>query len=242
MPLRDHFHGILKNRRHWESFHSVWPGMMVKHLNSRLPSRYYAEPHTRLGIQVEADLATFEEDLAPGAEGTSGNGVATAIWAPPRATQSLLTDLPAQDAFEVRVYDEDRASRLVAAIELVSPANKDRPEHRRAFLLKCAGYLQQKVALVIVDVVTASQQNLHSEFLELLRLKETFEWPETVPLYAVAYRTTKQKDQWQLDTWNERLALGSALPTLPLWLADNLAVPVELEPSYAETCAVLRIP
>jgi hypothetical protein len=37
------------------------------------------------------------------------------------------------------------------------------------------------------------------------------------------------------------LALGQPLPTLPLWLADDLAIPLELEPSYEETCRVLRI-
>jgi hypothetical protein len=37
------------------------------------------------------------------------------------------------------------------------------------------------------------------------------------------------------------LALGHPLPTLPLWLADDLPVPVELEASYEETCRVLRI-
>ena len=35
--------------------------------------------------------------------------------------------------------------------------------------------------------------------------------------------------------------LGQPLPTLPLWLADNLAVPLELETSYEETCRILRI-
>jgi hypothetical protein len=38
------------------------------------------------------------------------------------------------------------------------------------------------------------------------------------------------------------LGLGQPLPTLPLWLADNLAVPLELEGSYEETCRALRIP
>lgn len=28
---------------------------------------------------------------------------------------------------------------------------------------------------------------------------------------------------------------------LPLWLADHLAVPLELEASYEETCRVLRL-
>ena len=38
------------------------------------------------------------------------------------------------------------------------------------------------------------------------------------------------------------LELGRPLPTLPLWLAENLAVPLELEPSYEETRRALRIP
>ena len=38
------------------------------------------------------------------------------------------------------------------------------------------------------------------------------------------------------------LALGRPLPTLPLWLTEDFAVPLELEPSYEETCRILRIP
>ena len=36
-------------------------------------------------------------------------------------------------------------------------------------------------------------------------------------------------------------ATRQALPTLPLWLAENLAVPLELEGSYEETCRILRM-
>jgi len=32
------------------------------------------------------------------------------------------------------------------------------------------------------------------------------------------------------------------LPTLPLWLAADMPVPVDLEQSYAATCELLRIP
>src|SRR6266404_2888086 len=47
-------------------------------------------------------------------------------------TLTVVTDLPAQDVYEVQVYDEKRHCRLVAAVEIVSAANKDRPEHRRS--------------------------------------------------------------------------------------------------------------
>src|SRR5438477_43956 len=67
--------------------------------------------------------------------------------------------------------------------------------------------------------------------------------PERLPstYYAVAYRFSKENEQWHLATWNERLTVGESLPTLPLWLASDLAVPLELEASYEEACRVLRI-
>ena len=61
-------------------------------------------------------------------------------------------------------------------------------------------------------------------------------------LYAAACRVTKHDDKWQLETWAHPLTLGQRLPTLPLWLADNLAIPLELEETYEETCKALRIP
>jgi hypothetical protein len=42
--------------------------------------------------------------------------------------------------------------------------------------------------------------------------------------------------------WTHALVIGQPLPLLPLWLADNLAVPLELEATYDETCCILRIP
>ncbi len=51
---------------------------------------------------------------------------------------AVETELPDADEYEVRVYDARRGRRLVAAVEIVSPSNKDRPEHRRVFVAKCA--------------------------------------------------------------------------------------------------------
>jgi hypothetical protein len=38
------------------------------------------------------------------------------------------------------------------------------------------------------------------------------------------------------------LDLTRKLPTLPRWLTDDFAVPLELEATYEETCSELRIP
>lgn len=52
---------------------------------------------------------------------------------------------------------------------LVSPANKDRPNHRLMFAANCASYLQSGVSVVLVDVVTERAGNLHLELLQLFQ-------------------------------------------------------------------------
>jgi hypothetical protein len=243
VPLRDHFRPPLDDRTSWDEFHGQWPGEIVRALQPRLPRRYVAGPRVHSGSCVEVDVATFDQDEPPpgGAPGNGNGGVATAVWAPPRPTLAVATDLPEQDEYEVRVYDSRRGRRLVAAVEIVSPANKDRPEHRRAFVVKCAALLQQLVSVTIIDLVTTRNFNLYGELLEVIGTADPSLRPEPPPLYAVACRGTKKGDAWLLETWAHALTVGQPLPTLPLWLADNLSVPLELEAGYEETSKVLRI-
>ena len=248
MPLRDHFRPPLDNRRSWDELHGQWPAMIVIGLNAKLPRRYVAAPTVHLSSSIEVDVAALEEDEAgfptgagPG-DGGEGGGVATAVWAPPRPTLAVATDLPGVDEYEVRVYDTRRGRRLVAAVEIVSPSNKDRPEHRRAFVAKCAALLQGRVCVAIVDPVTTRAANLYRDLLDLLGQADPSLADDPPPLYASSCRLTRAGGTWRLETWAYPLALGGPLPTLPLWLADDLAVPLELEPSYEETCRVLRIP
>ncbi|MGL4550215.1 MAG: hypothetical protein ACRC33_03425 [Gemmataceae bacterium] len=37
MPMRDHFHPPLADRRFWDELHGQWPAMIVLWLNARLP-------------------------------------------------------------------------------------------------------------------------------------------------------------------------------------------------------------
>src|SRR4029077_5214284 len=98
-------------------------------------------------------------------ETNNGGEVATAVWAPPLPTLAVATDMSDLDEYSVRVFATKRAHRLVAAVEIVSPANKDRPEHRRAFVAKCAALLQDHVCVAIVDLVTHRTSNLNSDII-----------------------------------------------------------------------------
>ncbi len=246
MPLRDHFRPPLDSLLPWEGFHATWPVMIVARLRRQLPRRYLVLPRVRSGVGAEIDVATFHDEAGVRAANGPGNGnaggVATAVWAPPRPTLTVATDLPAQDVTEVRVYDERSGRRLVAAVEIVSPANKDRPEHRYAFVSKCVGLLQELVSVVVVDVVTTRGANLYAELLEALgQVDPTLNRNNPSP-YVAACRATKPEKQWLLEAWAYSLAVGQELPTVPLWVADDLAVPLELEASYEESCALLGAP
>jgi hypothetical protein len=235
MPLLDHFHPPLTRLPGWESFHSFWAVAIATQLNAMLPPRYLAAVQTHLGSQVEADVAEFELP-PPEPEQTQPNGaaggVAVQTWAPPVTT--LVAPAVFPDVFEVQILDRDEGARLVAVVELVSPGNKDRPESRRAFAVKCGAYLQRGIGLITVDTVTNRQSNLHNELAGLLNWGQPLRMPEAATLYAVAYRPARRQEKNEIDIWPVPLAVGGTLPLLPLALKGARAVPLDLEAAYTE--------
>ena len=124
MPLLDHFHPPLSQHRQWESFHSAWAEALAWRLNrGLLPARYFAEVHVKVGSRVEIDVGTFQGN---GAAGASDGGGGVAVWSPPRPVLDQPLTFTHPDVFEVQVLNDAQGPHVVAAIELVSPANKDR--------------------------------------------------------------------------------------------------------------------
>jgi hypothetical protein len=243
MPLRDHFRPPLDTIASWEGFHGGWPMVIVQQLRKQLPAGYVAEPRVHSGSQVEIDVATFAKDSTPFSGTSEGNGgVATAVWAPPIPSLAVETELADYDEYEVRVYDATRGRRLVAAIEIVSPASKDRPEHRNLFVAKCAALLQKGVAVSVIDLVTVRQFNLYVELLTLIGHADPTLGEPPPALYAVSSRWVRRGKRAILEAWSHALALGQPLPTLPLWLSEDRVVPLNLEQSYEQACSDLWIP
>jgi hypothetical protein len=229
MPLQDHFHPPLSTRRHWHAFHNSWATYLSSDLNRQLPEGYFAEANVQFGIEI--DVAAFEEtDHAP-------SDTAPGEWSPPGPTCSVAFTA-ATDVVEVQIYSREEGPTLAGAIELVSPANKDRTAHRDAFVAKCLTYLQQGIGLVIVDVVTDRQANLHNELCNRLNATQA---NINGDLYAVSYRAVTRNGQTSLDLWQIVLQLGHALPVLPLWLPGGLLLRVDLEATYERTCQEQRV-
>lgn len=222
MPLRDHFRLPVKNRHSWDAFFGMYPMMLVRQLFDVLPAGSASAPRVHFGKESKINLSE------------RGSGT--------RPEVTLETDLSDQDEFEVRVYDEARGRQLVAAIEIVSPANKDRPDNRRAFVAKCAALLQKGVCVSVVDLVTVKAFNLYAGLLELIGGADPQLGAPPPPLYAVTVRSRKRPTKRALlDVWYYPMALGQPLPTLLLWLDTDRRVLLPLEPGYEETCRLLHI-
>ncbi len=239
MPLYDHFRPPLSIRRHWKSFPHAWATYLASDLNRLLPPGYFAEPNVQFGIEIDVAAFTEAQDTGPGrqTDDEALEAASGAAWAPapPTAVVDFLLDI---DTVEVLVYDASAGPTLAGAIELVSPANKDRAAHRNAFVSKCEAYLQQPVGLMIVDVVTTRRANLHEALLK--RLKQSDDAPPR-ELYATSYRVAPAEGATKLEIWRSAITVGEPLPTLPLWLAGGLCLPVELEATYERTCREQRI-
>jgi hypothetical protein len=241
MPLRDHFHPPLDELASWEELHGQWPATIVQQLRKTLPVGYVAAPRVHAGSQVEIDVAAYERDIDSPSPSRENGGPVTTVWAPAAPTVAVETELPDYDEYEVRVYDAHRGRRLVAAIEIVSPANKDRSEHRNTFVAKCAAMLQKGVAVSIVDVVMTRRFNLYADLMAFIGQSDPTLGPEPPPLYAASGRWAPKGERAFLQTWSHLLTVGQPLPTLPLWLADHLVVPLDLEQSYEQACDDLSI-
>src|SRR5260221_159448 len=153
MPLRDHFRSPLDDVHSWDELHGGWPMMIVRQLIEFLPEPYFAAPGVHLGTLHEVDIGTYRGPVTEenGIEVGDG-GVAVATYAPPKPTLTLEPQLPMQDVYEIRIYDSRRHRQLVAAIEILSPSNEDRPETRATFVAKVATLLKNNICVSIVDV------------------------------------------------------------------------------------------
>ncbi|MGL6075032.1 MAG: DUF4058 family protein [Fimbriiglobus sp.] len=242
MPLRDHFRSPVNDRFSWDEVHGGWPMEIVRTLKPILPEGFRAGPNIHLGSPFEVDISTYAElrnGVDPRETYDSDVGTATATLSP---TLTVETELTEPDEYEIRVYDIERQRQLVAAIEIVSPSNKDSPEARQRFLQKVTSLMQQDVCVSIVDIVTIRRANLYAELLASLGRSDPSLSAVPPHIYSVTMRLRERpKGGPLLDAWFYPMTLGDRLPTIPIWLRPDLHILLPLETGYESACDVLGI-
>ena len=228
----------------WHSFHYSWIAEIKRSLNGGvLPEGYYAEAE-KPAPPVVPDVLTFQEasdeimgDLDED-DGYGGGGVAvaTAVVAPPRmrlqhtaSPDTLVANLPRTIAVR-----HESGDRLVALLELTSPSNKDRPQTAAAFANKAAAAIASGVHVSIIDLLPPPRHDaphgLIPKAAEAAGLGDPADLgvPADKPLMVAAFDADRPP-----TLHAEPLAVGDALPDLPVFLRPGRHVPVPLASTYA---------
>ena len=213
----------------WKSFHHLWIARLVEYLNQEaLPAGFQARP-TELIVGVEPDVLLLQDADKPEA--------APPMKQPELAEATLTAVLPPPAEMPiVGVYSAYNSSHLVAAIELVSPGNKDRPEAVQTFTEKALFLLQEGVHLMVVDVISLPHQPIRKAILKRLEIADSLDESQ---LWISSYCALPGEDpqpHLEVREWARNVTLGDTLPSLPLFLrSDQLWVTVDLEASYQAT-------
>jgi hypothetical protein len=220
----------------FHDFHVSWIPEMRKVLNDGLlPEGYYALAEQHAGQPI-ADVLTLHTSTAPRqpqrlppAPDTGGVAVAEA---PPRTRRKHSVEPAALSRRRSLAVRHVSGHRLVALIEIVSPANKDRAEHVEEFTDKILSALNVGVHVLLVDLFPPGPRDLDGLHGILLRQledsDERYDLPKGEPLTLASYASGSPR----VEVYLEHVGVGAVLPEMPLFLRPDRYVNVPLEPTY----------
>ena len=221
----------------FHDFHVSWIPEIKKTLNGGLlPEGYYALAEQHAGRAI-ADLLTlhtsspaYESSPAQWPLPPATGGVAVAD-APPRTRRRHTVEpamLARRRSLAIRHVS---GHRLVALIEILSPANKDRPGHVEEFVVKAESALNLGIHLLLVDLLPPGPHDprgMHGVILHRLDPSgELYDLPADEPMTLASYAAGPA-----VEIYVEHVALGAALPDMPLFLRPDRYINVPLELTY----------
>lgn len=237
MPLHE-----WTGRGGWEGMHHLWITELLRWVKPRLPEGYRAyigtAPLLAIGAPTErpdvAVRAWPNEGMSePREQSATSGGEADEI------EPDLEVAVPTLDP-DIALFVE-RQGRLVSAVELVSPRNKDRPIGQAAYLARYAGYLLDGVHLMLIDV---HRRPLNFSFADQIAAEMVIEHAPCPSPYAVSYRVGEPAASGGrlLAIWRRQLGVDAPLPTLPLPLTVEVSILVDLEQTYSHAATDVYLP
>lgn len=219
MPLHD-----WDDEYGWEGMHHLWASEILRSLRSLLPPGYRVLIGTVPMVSVEPTSAKPDVSVTNGhAPPPSAPGaIREPDW------EAAVTTATVENEAAVHV---ERGGRLVAAVELVSPRNKDRPSARELYANRYLTYLSAGAHLLLVDV---HRRPINFGFSQLIAADLQADLPTLPAPSAFSYRVGAKAafGGRTVAVWREPLAVGEPLPTMPLALTPDVAVNVDLDGTY----------
>lgn len=235
MPVHD-WSRVSPNMFH--DFHSAWLPEIRKALNHGiLPNSHFAVLDQYMGVMVPDILTLRLEGATPDAGhppeseylSESVSGAIAVADAPPQVDIKQEVDLFVTRQKQVSI--RHRSGELVALLELVAPANKRTTAALEQFRKKVQAAIDQGVHVLVLDILPPGPRDPHGihGYLWEAFAADDFELPADKPLTLASYCASAV-----LNAYVQPIAVGAALPNMPLFLTPDSYVEVPLETTYQE--------
>ncbi len=227
MPIHD---WTRVNAGLFHHFHQDWSCEIARMLNrGSLPDGYTALVEQRSGLR-EPDVLAIEEKYSDEKE-TAGTIVALRERPKTKYIQQSDRDYYADKASRVAIHH--RLGRVVAFIEIVSPGNKHDDLAFDNFCNKVVEAIRARVHVLVVDLFPPTRRDpfgIHKQIWNHFEEDEPFELTDSQNRVVASYEADGVN-----TAFVETVAVGEALPPMPLFIAPNAHVLVPLEESYMQT-------
>lgn len=220
----------------FHDFHNAWITELRNVLNTGvLPTGYYALGEQRSG-DVSPDVLTLHADAPSGSQtatlGADDTGMIAVAEQPPKVRFTLEASTDAAFHMARRrtlVIYHATGDRIVALIEILSPANKHSQHTINDFLDKVIAALRAGYHVLVLDLFPAGRNDpggMHGLLWEYLTNQ---------PWQALADRSlilASYCARVPITAYVEPLSVGHALPDMPLFLTPDHYIYVPLEETY----------
>jgi len=219
----------------WKGVRDIWIVELLRWIKPRLPPDYRAyvgsSPALAIGAAAERPDVAVRQWLPEPTRENHFSAAAQGAEEPAPDEEVAPITLDPQTAVYV-----SRHGRLIAAVELIFPRNKDRDSARRAYLARYLSYLQEGAHLLLVDV---HRRPSGFSFADLLAAELGIRQPACATPHAISYRVGEPAPQGGkfVAIWRRPMSVGQPLPTVPLPLAVGLSIPVDLDQTYGRAAA-----
>jgi hypothetical protein len=215
----------------------------------RLPPDYYSlvEQHANEdqdnneSVRWVTDLLTLHtadsssDDFSPPPSAHGGLALADA---PPQVRHRLAREPDYRAQRRTLAIRHVSGHRLVAVVEMVSPANKDRLRNVEQFVSKIEAFLGAGIHVVLIDLfppATCDPRGMHGALGHWMASSGgASESSADEPLTLASYRAIKTP-----EAFVEHLNVGQTLPEMPLFFDPQRYVNLPLETTYNTAFAAM---
>ena len=224
----------------FHAFHTSWISEIQNGLNrGLLPDGYYALAKQHAGrliadilaLHVQPDIYEPPPFTPPAPLPVIETGAIAVAEAPPKVRlveEVACVEDPLRRTLSIRHIS---THRVIAMLEIISPANKDRPESVKTFANKTVEAIKSGIHVMVVDLFPPGAQDpngIHAVIRQQLApLDDPYELPSDELQTLVSYVAGNP-----YRIYLNHMSVGQPIPDMPLFLNRERYVNTPLETTY----------